>query len=587
MKVKLKSEYTDSINPLHFVLKNRGIKEEDIEKVIDPTEDLMPHWRKLRHIEEGIALLNRHIENGSKIGVYCDSDFDGETSTAIMYKYLINYLGLDKDKVKIIIHKKSKAHGVIAEEVLEVLAEGDLLISPDAGSSDFSEHDILYTKGIDVLVIDHHLAEYRQNARAVIINNQNSPDFPNKSLTGSAMVYLFCKGYSEMFGLEEPRSLLDLAASGMVADRADFSKDLGSYYLMREGLKRENIHSKMLKLVISKNSNMSDDRDLTAKDIGFNVAPMFNSVFRMGTEKELKQMIHGFCEMDYMIYNSRKEMEQSVTEEGYLRAMSVKRRQKKTEDSVMEQIIERIKEKQSDKYKILIVNSTDIIEDSGLNGLIAMKLVREYNKPVLMVKVVGDELKGSARNVPNCPIKSLNNFLTSTGKFECAGHDNAFGVSFKIEDAGTIQEELEDLLKDVDFNDTQYEVDFEWTSHVDTEVIYELVNHSHIWCNGIDEPLIHIKEKLINKNEINFIGATGSTMKVTIDGVDCIKFRLTDSEKHEIATSGSYIKLSLVCTASVNTYNGMDKPQLLIEDFEIEEAVFEDVQGLSLDQLPF
>lgn len=585
MKVKLKSEYNSSTSPLHFVLKNRGINEEDIEKYLNPTEDLMPDWTKLDNIEKGIILLKRHVEEGSKIAVIVDSDLDGLTSASIMYKYIVNYLGHNKDNISMIQHE-TKAHGINLSKTLETLSNGDLLITPDAASSDFKEHKVLHNNGIDVLVIDHHLAP-KEETTAIIINNQLSDSFPNKALTGSAMTYLFCLAYSQVNSLRLPYDLQDLSASGMVADRADFSKDVGAYYMMRSGLKKENIKSKMLQKVIEKNNNLEDSRDLNAKDIGFNVAPIFNSVFRMGKPEELEQVIHGMCEFDYTLYNKRKKMDQHIIDEAYLRAQAVKRRQKKQEDEVMEKIIDRINAMESDKHKILIVNSTNIIEDNGLNGLVAMKLVREYKRPVLMVKIVGDELKGSARNLNNSPIESLNDFLTNTGKFDCKGHDNAFGVSFKLEDAMTIQSELDELLKDVNFEDIEYEADFRWSGYVDVDTINELGNNIDLWCNGIDEPLIHIQDKVIQKKNINFIGKTGRTMKLDIQGVDCLKFNVTESQKHEIATSSDLISIDLICTASINSYMGRNTPQLMIEDFEIKNADDHVINHLSIDSLPF
>lgn len=583
MKVKLKSEYNSSTNPLHFVLKNRGINEEDIEKYLNPTEDLMPNWQKLDDINEGISLLKRHVEYGSKIGIQVDADYDGITSSSIIYKYLVQHLNYDNVSV---IAPEGKSHGILLDETYKVLSNGDLLITPDAASSDFIQHKELYSNGIDVLVIDHHLAP-KEETPAIIINNQLSDNFPNKALTGSAMTYLFCLAYSEVNELELPTDLKDLSATGMVADRADFSKDLGAYYMMRSGLKKENIKSKMLQKVIEKNNNLEFTRDLNAKDIGFNVAPIFNSVFRMGKPEELEQVIHGMCEFDYTLYNKRKKMEQHIIDEAYLRAQAVKRRQKKQEDEVMEKIIDRIETMGSDNHKILIVNSTDIIQDNGLNGLVAMKLVREYKRPVLMVKVVGDELKGSARNLNNSPIESLNDFLTSTGKFVCKGHDNAFGVSFKLEDAMTIQSELDELLKDVNFEDIEYEADFRWNGYVDVDTINELGNNIDLWCNGIDEPLIHIQDKLIQKKNINFIGKTGRTMKLDIQGVDCLKFNVTESQKHEIATSSDLISIDLICTASINSYMGRNTPQLMIEDFEIKNADDYAIKHLSIDSFPF
>lgn len=72
MKVIRKSEYTDSTNPLYFVLKNRGLSEEDIEKVLNPTEDLLPDWTKLDNIYEGIKMLKKHINSNSQIAIQAD-----------------------------------------------------------------------------------------------------------------------------------------------------------------------------------------------------------------------------------------------------------------------------------------------------------------------------------------------------------------------------------------------------------------------------------------------------------------------------------------------------------------------------------
>lgn len=586
MKVSLKSNFTSSTNPLRFVLSNRGFKKNQIDTILNPKEELMPNWRNLKHIEDGLAMLKKHIDNGNKIGITVDEDADGLTSAAIFYKYIKQ--NLNYENVETIIHNKRKVHGIPFDESLEVLTSGDLLINPDSGSNDFVEQEKLHALGIDVLVVDHHLATEKKTD-AIIINNQLSPNFENKELTGSAMSYLFCLAYSELYDIEPPNDLKDLAAVGMVADRADFSKDLGAYYLMRTGLHALSIKSKMLKRVIEKNNNLTVHSTLTAKDVGFSIAPAFNSVFRMGTQEELRQIVDGMCDLDYTIYNSRKKMEQSIIDEAYLRTQSVRNRQKKAVDSALEKIMERIKEKGSDKHKIIIVNSTGIVEDSGLNGLIATKLVSEFKKPVLIVKVVGDELKGSARNLNNCPIESLNDLLTSTGKFVCSGHDNAFGVSFKLEDAMTIQQELDELLKDVNFNDAKYEVDFEWNGYVDVPTILELGKHSDIWCNGIDEPLICIKEKIINKKDIQFIGARGSTMKIEVDGISCVKFFMSEAEKTHIVDSLSdLVSIDLVCTASINTFKGMNLPQLMIEAYEINNVDSPEMfEGLSVDSLPF
>ncbi|MEJ7218427.1 DHH family phosphoesterase [Staphylococcus gallinarum] len=586
MEVKLRGEFHEETNPLHFILSNRGIKEEDFSKYIKPSDDLMPDWKLLDNIVDGFELLKCHINSDKQIGILVDPDMDGLSSASIMYKFLVKQLEVSEVRI-IMIPPKNKMHGIDVNRIIEYgLNRGDLLITPDAASSDFDQHQTLKELGIDTLVIDHHLAEKKVSA-AIIINNQLANNFPNKSLTGSSMVYLFCLGFCEYMGQELTVKLQDLSAMGLVADRADFSKDIGAYYLMREGLRSQNIDSLMLKKIIEKNNNLEKDSDLNAKDIGFNVAPVINSVFRMGNEDELTQVIHGMCEFDYMTHNKRKKMDIHITEEAYLRAMAVKRRQKKQEDEVMEKIKDRIKEKGSDKYKILIVNSTGIVEQNGLNGLVAMKLAREFGKPVLMVKRVEDKMMGSARNINNSPIEDLNKLLTNTGKFVCKGHANAFGVEFDIEDALDILNIIEAELVNVDFDSVEYEVDFKWENFLDVEVIHNLGLNKDMWCNGIDEPLIYLKNIVVRKENMKLIGKTGNTLKLQIQGVDCVKFFLKEEDKHEIVTAPDLMYLDFICTASVNSFRGMNTPQLMIEDYRIREAKEHVKNNLCEDNLPF
>ncbi|MGW7988095.1 hypothetical protein [Staphylococcus shinii] len=174
----------------------------------------------------------------------------------------------------------------------------------------------------------------------------------------------------------------------------------------------------------------------------------------------------------------------------------------------MERIKEKIKDKSSDKHKILIVNTSEIIEHNGLNGLVAMKLAREYNRPVLMVKLIGDKLKSSAGNINNSPVEDLNKLLTNTGKFICRGHANAFGVEFNVADAKDIFNILEAELINVNFEDVEYEVDFQWTNVLNPTVIHNLGLSKDIWCNGIDELLIHLKDIVVRKENLKLIGST-------------------------------------------------------------------------------
>ena len=117
---------------------------------------MQPDWKKLEDIEEGVKSLKSKIDDdNAKIGILIDADQDGLASGSIMYKFLTKQLQFDKERI-IVIPPLNKSHGINIERVLEHgMTSGDILITPDSASSDFEQHEELYNKGINTLVIDH------------------------------------------------------------------------------------------------------------------------------------------------------------------------------------------------------------------------------------------------------------------------------------------------------------------------------------------------------------------------------------------------------------------------------------------------
>ena len=67
----------------------------------------------------------------------------------------------------------------------------NLILVPDAGSNDYEAHAELKQKGMDIIILDHHLAD-KISEDAYVVNNQLS-DYPNKELSGVGVTYQFCK----------------------------------------------------------------------------------------------------------------------------------------------------------------------------------------------------------------------------------------------------------------------------------------------------------------------------------------------------------------------------------------------------------
>ena len=144
-------------------LKERHIK--DLAAFLHPTEKEQYDFMLLDNIVTAANCLIKHVENNDNIFIQIDSDTDGYTSAAIIYLYM------KKINPSICIDWRvhdGKQHGLIIDTIPE---DTQLVIAPDSSSNDYAQHKILKEKGIDVIVLDHHMADNGYSENAIVVNN--------------------------------------------------------------------------------------------------------------------------------------------------------------------------------------------------------------------------------------------------------------------------------------------------------------------------------------------------------------------------------------------------------------------------------
>ena len=91
-----------------------------------------------------------------------------------------------------------------------------------------------------MVILDHHNVENAPNfPGVVIVNNQLSPNFSNKALSGAGIVYKTIQAYSEIYNIDSKiyQKYADLAALGIVADMMD-TRTLDNNYIIQKGLNK-------------------------------------------------------------------------------------------------------------------------------------------------------------------------------------------------------------------------------------------------------------------------------------------------------------------------------------------------------------
>lgn len=579
MKYRLYENGTnDTSNVVMEVLKNRGVC--DCNEYLNLTDKVVLPYSYLNNMDEAVDLFINHFERKSKIGVLVDEDVDGFCSASEMYLYIKR---LDSDyPVNYIMHQRAKAHGL--SDDIELPDDIELLIIPDAGTNDVEQCKKLNENGIDILILDHHESE-KDNPFALIVNNQMSERYDNKSLCGAGVVYKFLKALDDRLWNEYADDFLDLFALGNISDVMDM-RSYETRYLTDLGLK--NIQNKFLKALIKAQEYSMNDI-VNIHNIQWYITPVINAIIRIGSIEEKELVFRAFIEEDeffeYKKRATKNNPAQTIQESIYDRAArfckNSKQRQDKLRDKGLEKLSNQAKKfcKNSDETKILLVDATDVLHE-GLTGVVAIKMAENFNKPVILLKrhrnERGEEVYGgSARNMNNSPIENLKDVINSTNVIKGQGHANAFGiVDLPIDKKEEATRILNDILKDVEY-DATYLVDYIFDIYeVDVNTIMQLSVFDNIICQGIEEPKIAVENIKLSRSEFEIFGKKEDTISFTYNGIKYVQFKCKEGNQlydflQNAWDDNKTVTFNIVGKPSINEYNGIRTPQVIILDNDI------------------
>ena len=571
MKYKQNNDIEIDNNFLENFFKNRGIQ--DLEHFLNPRKEDLIDYLLLDNIVTAANRLLFHIENNHKIFLIVDSDTDGFCSAAEIYLY-IKHINPNIE-IEYFIHE-GKQHGL--EDVYDKIPDDiQLVLIPDAGSNDYIYHNFLKQKGKEIIVLDHHESDQGYSKDAIVVNNQLSEKYRNKSLCGAAVVYKFCCCLDDLLNDNYSNNLIDFAAVALIGDMMLLT-DLETRYILEQGL--NNIKNIGIESFIEKQS-YSMNNQITPIGIAFYVVPLINALIRVGTQEEKKILFRAFIEPNVQVPSTKrghKEGDMETTAGQAVRfCTNAKNRQDKQKIKSFEMLDLKIQKEGLDEHKIIVVQVKPEEEfDNSLTGLVAMQLVSKYKKPVCVVRENSDGfLKGSARGIANTDMGSMRDFLNESGLFEYnAGHSFAFGTSIHKNNLDKFLKYADEKLKEVDFNENVYDVDLiiEGDNEFLPAIICQFGELNNIWGQGMEEPLILIKNIKLNSNNIQLIGNDKTTIKFDYNGVTYIKFK--DKDFGEELKKNNTMEINILGRANLNNYMGKITPQIFINDYEIIDTTY-------------
>lgn len=352
----------------------------------------------LKNIESAAQILIANLAKPNfHIHIQIDSDCDGYTSAALLLNYINAVFPSAIENFSYSFHE-GKEHGI---NLAKVPKETTLVIAPDSSSNEYEIHELLYQKGVDVIVLDHHHAD-KYSEYACVVNNQLC-DYPTKSLSGVGIVYKFCQCLDHF--LEQPDfvdQFIDIVGIGLVGDMMSL-QDFETRYLVEQGLLH--INNPFIKGMTEKNM-YSLGSILTPIGVAFYIVPLINAITRVGTMEEKILLFESMLEYKAfeMIPSTKRGcsgQQETRLSQSLRTCTNVKNRQTRNQDAAVEQVKAIIEEENLLEHKLLIIRLRQAAFDRGITGLIANKLMAEYQRPVALLIATQTEdglaWSGSAR----------------------------------------------------------------------------------------------------------------------------------------------------------------------------------------------
>jgi single-stranded-DNA-specific exonuclease len=415
------------------ILASRGFTDVDsAHAFLNPSFEHLSDPLLMRDMDRAVRRALLAFRHDERVLVFGDYDVDGVTATSCVYLFL-RELGFDVHYE--IPTRSTEGYGLTVEKVKAAHAQGvKLLITTDCGISAHQEIEHANTLGIDTIVIDHHsVPPQLPNAKAILNPLQPGCRFPYKRLAAVGVSFNFVRALHATlraygaFPNRDPdmQAYLDVAALGTVADAVPLTGDnrvlvsLGLEVLRRR--RRPGVSALMERAQI-------DDRPITAKTIGYRLAPLLNAAGRMGHAGRCVELLT--TDSYHLADKLARDLERDNNQ-----------RQKYERQILAEAVVLAEKEYQAGR-KLLMLGAPGWHE--GVLGIVASRIKEMYHSPAALVAVNEEtgRARVSLRSIEGIDLvaamRTIEPLLESYG-----GHTAAAGMSLRLHNLEPVREALD------------------------------------------------------------------------------------------------------------------------------------------------
>ena len=547
--IKLEQPTVTEVNSLqadlkipHFIcslLLQRGINSLDKAKFFfRPELDSLHDPYIMKDMEKAIVRINN--ASSEKIMILGDYDVDGTTSTSMLYTYFSyrNY-----DLLYYIPDRYKEGYGVSTESI-DYAKDNNikLIITVDCGIKAVNQVEYANSKGIDIIICDHHLPDTKvPNAYAILNPKQLDCSYPFKDLCGCGIAYKLITAHNlKSENKLNIRSLLDFVALATVSDMMPLIDE--NRVMIFHGLKEINNNPRLgLRNFLKSNNNQVDE-----SNISFNIGPRINAAGRMKNGKII---------VDLLVEEDANKVMSLSNEVEFLNS-----KRRTIEKDVFENVAEKI---DHNKYSNIIYGQN---WSTGVLGIVASRVIEKSYKPTIILTDFNENLlTGSVRSVSGFNVYDA---LVKCEKYlhQFGGHKFAAGLKIEKSKLDLFSQNFEKVVKE-----SVGGIMFERKHKYDLEVSFSDLTIENVKIISRMSPFgLENRRPVFRTNnctiteDLKFIGKELQIVKSKIQDslLNKLPFICFD-KKDELVNLKS--KFDILYTLGINKYSGKEEIEIILK----------------------
>ena len=542
------------------LLASRGVAFEEAERFLSPTlRDFLPDPAHLKDMDLAVARIAEAVAKHETIAVFGDYDVDGATATALLFRFL-SAVGA---RARIYIpDRQREGYGPNAPALLRLKAEGaTVVLTVDCGTSAHAPLAAAAAAGLDVIVVDHHVAEPALPEALALINpNRLDEASPHGMMAAVGVAFLLVVGVNRALRLagwyadRQPPDLvqwLDLVALGTICDVVPLTGV--NRALVAQGLKVLRRRTNPGLAALADIARIGERLD--AYHAGFILGPRINAGGRVGE-----------ADLGARLLTSEDPAEVRALA---LRLDALNAERREIESRVLAQAMDQVQSQDAQAPLLFVAGEG---WHPGVIGIVASRLKERYNRPVCVVAVNEGVGKGSGRSVTGMALGPMIIAARQAGLLvNGGGHAMAAGFTVETARLGALRDFLvaraAEALGDEGLV-PELGIDGVLAAEAATTDLVTLVERLGPFGTGNAEPRFALANLRILRADVVggqhvrcILGAGAGSARLK-----AIAFRCLESELGPALLNGQGRGFHLAGHLRADSWQGRDEVQLLLDD---------------------